>query len=791
MLVTSRPRPRPRLRLRLLAGAVCLFPAVVGAQPSGPATPATTAPVVEERTLVQRRDEIAARVAVLRKRPEGDAPLDPQVAAIRDQLLVVLDRERLVLGSCLSLLQQIGEIEGEMARVRRDGTALAQGGPPDGPPWPLTRLDAALDMQEAERARLPALEASLAGARSSAGVERPRLAERLSAVESASRALELAEPGDRARLDLALELARAELAELRARDWLRSIELRVEETRTAHHRARLAYLGQLVARLRSSVDFPAESFDRLMVDLDKAAFALGREREAARLELGASEHRWSQSRHRLDAMSEPDEATSEEVRARQQDVQMRQREVAVLDLRISRLETARETWARRRSLLLDEVDAETARTWRIANQARLDSLEREAAVQEARLAEFAVEAGRFRTAADAAFGRDLRVERWIRERLRALEKHIKVAESNLASLAELRRLLGRLETELADRLRPVGLAGGLRALWEALGAYWDDHLAGVVRPVARIFLILLLGLPLNWFVSRRVSQAMGALYGPQSAMVGGKVVYYGGFTLLVIATLNETGVGVAPLLGAAGVTGVALGFASQTSVSNMISGLFLIAEQPFEVDHMVSIGDQSGEVLSIDLLSVKIRTFDNKFVRIPNETIIKANVVNFSKHPIRRVDIPLTVSYREDLVRVRDLLLDIAFLEPKVLQNPEPGFRVNGFGQHGAEVQLNVWVGKLNFLQVKTGILMEIKRRFDLEGIRIAFPHVSLHAGLGSSPFEVRVVGTPGAGAGKTEGPGAPGVDPGIGPGAGAGAPDAGPGTDPGPTPPPGLNRRT
>src|SRR5690606_3033117 len=118
------------------------------------------------------------------------------------------------------------------------------------------------------------------------------------------------------------------------------------------------------------------------------------------------------------------------------------------------------------------------------------------------------------------------------------------------------------------------------------------------------------------------------------------------------------------LLGAAGVLSVALGFASQTSASNLISGLFLIGEQPFQLGDTIKVGNTTGEVLSIDLLSVKLRTFDNLYVRIPNESLIKSEMTNLTRFPIRRFDLLIGVAYKENISQVRQIMQNVADNNP-------------------------------------------------------------------------------------------------------------------------------
>jgi small-conductance mechanosensitive channel len=235
-------------------------------------------------------------------------------------------------------------------------------------------------------------------------------------------------------------------------------------------------------------------------------------------------------------------------------------------------------------------------------------------------------------------------------------------------------------------------------------------------------------------------------------MLAGKGVFWMGLTVILISFLNEIGVGLGPVLGAAGITGVAIGFAAQTSVSNMISGLFLIAEAPFEVDHVITVEGVTGQVLSIDLLSIKIRTFDNRFVRIPNETILKTNVTNLSRYPIRRVDVDVGVAYKEDLDHVKDVLLDTARRTPKALVHPQPMVQFKAFGSSSVDLVICVWSMQDDILDVRAELMTRIKKRFDAEKIEIPFPHLSIYAGEATRPIPVQTAGAPAPQAGSGTG---------------------------------------
>ncbi len=256
----------------------------------------------------------------------------------------------------------------------------------------------------------------------------------------------------------------------------------------------------------------------------------------------------------------------------------------------------------------------------------------------------------------------------------------------------------------------------------------------------RVAILLVITLPLLHLASVAIRRFAKRHVNEQSAMLIGKGIFYSGCVLLVVVIMQNLGFKLTAILGAAGILGVAIGFASQTSLSNIISGIFLIWERPFEAGDMIKVGDTQGVVLSIDLLSVKLRTTDNRYIRVPNESLIKSQVINITRFPIRRMDIDVGVAYKEDVGRVMQILTEIADKNPFALDEPRPLVLFKDFGDSALELMLGVWFSKTDFLNLKNSIMREIKERFDAEGIEIAFPHISVYTGTASEPFPVRVV---------------------------------------------------
>ncbi|MDF1815903.1 MAG: mechanosensitive ion channel family protein [Verrucomicrobiales bacterium] len=209
----------------------------------------------------------------------------------------------------------------------------------------------------------------------------------------------------------------------------------------------------------------------------------------------------------------------------------------------------------------------------------------------------------------------------------------------------------------------------------------------------------------------------------QAMMVLRKGIAYGIFVIVVMMVLQEFEVKLTAILGAAGILGIAIGFAAQTSLSNIISGIFLLCEKPFQVGDVIQVGGERGVVESIDMLSLTLRTFDNLSIRLPNETLVKGQLTNITRHPIRRYDIKLSVGFKEDPERIIEVIRDIADENSHVLVEPDPLVAFTGFGESGLEFTLGVWHEKNDFIEMRNSILSSIKKRFDAEGIEIPYPH--------------------------------------------------------------------
>jgi len=274
------------------------------------------------------------------------------------------------------------------------------------------------------------------------------------------------------------------------------------------------------------------------------------------------------------------------------------------------------------------------------------------------------------------------------------------------------------------------------------GAFQELVTLFTLEILQKIILVVLIGMAgffLLRFLSALLNRVTRKYLSQQYSMLLRKAIQYTGAVIVLFIILSVLGLKITALLGAAGIVGIAVGFAAQTSMSNLISGLFLISEKPFQIGDVIRVGDKTGVILSIDLLSVKIKTFDNQYIRIPNSVLLNTELTNVTRFPIRRLDIKFSVAYQTDVTRLRRVLLEVAASNPHCLDEPEPLIVFTDFGDSGLQFLFGVWFHKPDYLELKNSLMQQIKESFEAEGILFAYPArvlypAALPAAAGKTP---------------------------------------------------------
>lgn len=242
--------------------------------------------------------------------------------------------------------------------------------------------------------------------------------------------------------------------------------------------------------------------------------------------------------------------------------------------------------------------------------------------------------------------------------------------------------------------------------------------------ILKIIVIAALGIWIVRYLRHKVKVALVQIY-PDDLRVElvTSVLSYIVILIFGSALLNELGIQISGLLGAAGVLGIALGFAAQTSVANIISGLFLMIEQPFELGDILLFGGTEGTLVAVNLFAITLRTHDGRLVRIPHEQILKNSMVNVTGLEARRYDFRLKIRYQDDPKRALQVIQEVIANNPRCLASIKPFISAEEISGDYYELAVGAWASQENFEWVKRNLIIEIKDAFDKNGIQFAIPH--------------------------------------------------------------------
>lgn len=205
----------------------------------------------------------------------------------------------------------------------------------------------------------------------------------------------------------------------------------------------------------------------------------------------------------------------------------------------------------------------------------------------------------------------------------------------------------------------------------------------------------------------------------------GKIIYFGIIVIAFFAFTSTQGIDFSGLLVAGGIFAVVIGFATQSVVSNLISGIFLMIEKPAKHGDTIQIPDMgiSGTLLDIGTFSSRLRKFDGTIIRIPNEKFFTANIRSLTVSTVRRAEAMVGIAYKDDIdTAISAIKNEIRISMPFVLRIPEPEFRVEELGDSSVNIQVLVWHPRDDWSQAQPILLTSIKRALDKSGIEIPFP---------------------------------------------------------------------
>jgi small-conductance mechanosensitive channel len=216
------------------------------------------------------------------------------------------------------------------------------------------------------------------------------------------------------------------------------------------------------------------------------------------------------------------------------------------------------------------------------------------------------------------------------------------------------------------------------------------------------------------------------------------------YVTVIILALDFVGIDVMPFIAGAGVAGIAIGFAAKDTLSNLIAGVLLVIDRPFEVGDRIEVwsapdGSASwGDVIDIGLRATRIKTTDNIVVIIPNNEIMKRDIVNYTIiSSLIRVRVNIGVSYETDIQKAKKIIIAVAQQMEWIASSPAPKVVVRNFSDSAVDLQLRVWIRNARRrMDTISFVIDNVKEAFDQAGIEIPYPKRDIQVRYSASPAE-------------------------------------------------------
>lgn len=204
-------------------------------------------------------------------------------------------------------------------------------------------------------------------------------------------------------------------------------------------------------------------------------------------------------------------------------------------------------------------------------------------------------------------------------------------------------------------------------------------------------------------------------------------VYYSLLITAGVLALAPFGISLTSLLIAGGFAGIVVGLATQNALSNLVSGIMLLIEQPLRIGDPVSIAGYSGVVVGINILSTLIRTWEGPIVRIPNNEVFNSIIMNYSRMKARRVEFNIGIHYDSDLEKAISTIKALMEDHPLCLVNPAPDVFVDNYADSAIVLKMRCWAPTQAWFATKIDLQTRLKPALDKAGIKIPYPQLDVH----------------------------------------------------------------
>lgn len=261
----------------------------------------------------------------------------------------------------------------------------------------------------------------------------------------------------------------------------------------------------------------------------------------------------------------------------------------------------------------------------------------------------------------------------------------------------------------------------MRPAWAGLLVLWRDFVRSLPLFVFGM-IILALSVGAGIIATRAVATVLAPrmearlLRSVFARSAGVLVVLAGTYVVLRVSGLTQLALTV---VGGTGLVGLALGIAFRDITENFLASVFLSMQRPFETGDLVEIAGVTGYVQQLNVRTTILMTLDGNLVQIPNATVYKTNLRNFTSNINRREDFVVGIDYAALITDAQEVARQVLVKHPAVLQDPEPSVLVDSLGPSAVNLRVYFWLNgrEHSWLKVRSSVIRLVKRAFQEHGI--------------------------------------------------------------------------
>lgn len=194
-----------------------------------------------------------------------------------------------------------------------------------------------------------------------------------------------------------------------------------------------------------------------------------------------------------------------------------------------------------------------------------------------------------------------------------------------------------------------------------------------------------------------------------------------------IIVADSLGIPTTSLVALVSIAGLALSLSIQNIMSNLFSGVTLLMAKPFTAGDFVDIGGKAGTIKIVGMFYTVMDTGDNSVISIPNGDVTSSSVINYSKEPMRRVDMRFEASYDAPTAEVKAAIMDAIAADERISAEPEPFIALSAYKSSSIEYLVRIWCQNSDYWSVHYGMNERVRECFAAHGVEMSYEHMNVH----------------------------------------------------------------